>query len=156
MKYKVIFLCTITMTVLLFIFATMDINTSTKITGVVSHSVYAILNWIGDTEYTIDEISFIIRKLGHFAFYALLASLLATLFLKKFRKLYTVMILSGAVMLVISFMDEFIQHNAKGRNSSFFDIAIDMSGAVTGLLIFTVTVWAVGNRQNTSDRNRDG
>ncbi len=147
MKTKMITLCTITMVGLLLAFAMMNIGTSTKISGILSHGVQIMFNRLGDAEYTIYEIDFMVRKIGHFVFYALLSTMIAIILFKKFNKLYLSVVLSSVATLTLAFMDEFIQHYAKGRNASVFDIVIDMAGAAMGLLIFSVTVWVIDKKE---------
>lgn len=143
MKYKMIFLGTMTMMALLLLFAMLDINASNNISDILSGSIHTLLNWVGETEHSIDEIGYLVRKLGHLGFYALLSAMIAIVFFKRFNKLWPAVIGSGSVTLILSFMDEFIQHFAIGRNASYFDILIDLAGAIIGLLIFASTIWAV-------------
>lgn len=148
MKLKTISLGIMTMITLLLVFAVMDIGTSTTISGIPARVIHTMFNRLGDDVYTILEIDFVVRKIGHFGFYALLSPMIAIFLFKKFSKLYLAVMLSGTLTLILAFMDEYIQHYARGRNASYFDIVIDMAGAVTGLMIFAITVLVIKKRQS--------
>lgn len=92
----------------------------------------------------VERLSVIIRKLAHFAEYFTLC-LTATLFITSFgnKKLYP---LSPTYCLVIAICDEFVmQMSASGRAPMWIDVIVDLIGALTAYLLFTL--WAKKEKQ---------
>ena len=82
--------------------------------------------------------TFFVRKGAHFTEYAILAALLRSLahaWLGRGRRAVAAMLLG---VTLIPLADEFIQTFVPGRSGQFRDVLIDISGAVTGLIVATV------------------
>jgi VanZ family protein len=84
-------------------------------------------------------VNFYVRKNAHFFQYLILSILICAvvkqLKLYKSSKIFLVLFL----ILLFPVADEFIQKYIPGRTSSVFDIIIDFSGGVLGMLIYKIT-----------------
>lgn len=88
--------------------------------------------------YTVEE--HVIRKLGHFAEFAVLGALLM-LCVRIYTKRYLQNIfipLFGSLAAGVT--DEMIQLTSSGRSSEVRDVVIDFSGAVTGIIICVLCI----------------
>lgn len=109
----------------------------------ISKEVVKIINMVMDIlPATIDSdsikfiaVNFYVRKNAHFFEYLILGILICAvvrqLKLYKNRELFLVLFL----LLIFPVADEFIQKYIPGRTSNIFDIIIDFSGGVLGMLI---------------------
>lgn len=76
----------------------------------------------------------VIRKIGHFAAYQVLAVLLLKIFLsiKKTRHPY---LLSALVAIAFAFFDELYQSTVPNRNPLLVDVMVDTAGVLTALVL---------------------
>lgn len=82
-------------------------------------------------------VEFLVRKAGHFLFFGLLAvACYAILPMKNYRKLVAVICIA-----CIALLDEYRQSFTGGRTQSFQDVALDISGAITFLLLLHLVQW---------------
>ena len=93
---------------------------------------------------TDDEFSFLVRKSGHFAEYALLGLECAILaFLIKLKPTVSGAIYSAGGCLLAADVDEYIQ-SLVGRGSMVSDVFIDLGGALAGIALgFAASALAV-------------
>ncbi len=106
-----------------------------------------LLLWLKSdlTEAQLATIHFILRKLGHFTEYGLLALLASRTFMTSslsfIRRHW--FLWATLLVLVYSLIDEFHQSFVPTRTASIYDSAIDFIGGLTVLLI----VWAYDRRR---------
>jgi VanZ family protein len=107
-----------------------------------SRFIGPFLRWFSPdiTEATIASIQLFVRKGAHLTEYAILASLLFRAFRQgreNFRR-------AGVIALVISAisatLDEFHQSFVPSRTGSPYDVAIDIAGALAGLLLYRLLI----------------
>lgn len=105
--------------------------------GEMSGSVTAWVNGVLQKIFPSFEVTnLFIRKLAHFAEFAVLGALLGIDFLILFPNKKTFYILLGApCTILVAMIDEFIQLFVDGRVGSFTDVLIDSSGALTAVLM---------------------
>lgn len=85
------------------------------------------------------HINFYVRKNAHF-FQYLIFSILLCAATREF-KLYktTEIFLILFLLLLFPVMDEFIQKYVPGRTSNIFDVIIDFSGGILGLVLYNIS-----------------
>jgi len=105
---------------------------------VIASAVKKLMAFIGDDNYTVSTIDIIIRKLAHFIEYLMLAVLLSIGFSNIMRNKWLSLLLSGFIGFTVSLLDEGFIQAASNRNSSIFDVFIDLSGIVTGMIVLTL------------------
>jgi len=93
---------------------------------------------LGDNNYNISTIDIIIRKLAHFIEYLMLTVLLSIGFSNIMRNKWLSLLLGGFIGFTVSLLDEGFIQAASSRNSSVFDVFIDLSGIVTGMLVLVL------------------
>ncbi|MGO1651166.1 VanZ family protein [Senegalia sp. (in: firmicutes)] len=112
-------------------------NLSSGISDFVLHIINTIFKGL---DFNIDEFHFIIRKSAHFTAYFILA----TLTLNALRRSEVYGHKSIMIALVISIIyaasDEFHQSFVPGRGPAIKDVFIDTSGAISGLLVYMVSL----------------
>ena len=109
---------------------------SRKITVILTKKIKSIQNMKEEEkEIKLKQIEHYIRKLAHFSLYTIVGfltmSLMSTYNLKMSKKVIISLIL-GAIYAI---SDEFHQSFIPDRSSSFFDVIIDTSGVIFGILI---------------------
>lgn len=84
------------------------------------------------------DVNFYVRKNAHFFQYLVLSVFMCAAV--RHFKLYksTKMFLLLFLLLLFPVMDEFIQKYIPGRTSNIFDVVIDFSGGILGMLIFNI------------------
>ncbi len=82
-------------------------------------------------------VHFLLRKLGHFTEYAILAYLARRAFISSSRDLLRRYWFQWAVLLIVVYalLDEFHQSFVASRTASIYDSAIDVAGGITVLVI---------------------
>ncbi len=82
-------------------------------------------------------VHFLLRKLGHFTEYAILAYLARRAFISSSRDLLGRYWFQWAVLLIVVYalLDEFHQSFVPSRTASIYDSAIDVAGGITVLVI---------------------
>lgn len=87
-----------------------------------------------------DRVHFFVRKLAHFSEYALLGALWFWC-VRSFTAKKTTFILPPATAFLTACIDETLQIFSPGRGNSFFDVLLDFSGAVCGVLFAWLVVF---------------
>jgi VanZ family protein len=109
-----------------------------------SRFVRPLLKWLfpGYSEAEVDSLHFLVRKVGHFLEYAVLAFLARRAFITSSRALVQRRWFELALMLVVlnSLLDELHQSFVPSRTGSIYDSAIDIAGGLTVLVIFKLFV----------------
>ena len=86
------------------------------------------------SEFSYEQLSYMILKSAHFFEYAVLAVLIRSL-LHCYRYTWMNRIIYALFMVLLcAILDEYFQSFVDGRNSSVKDILIDFSGAIVGCL----------------------
>ena len=90
------------------------------------------------SEAQVAAIHFLLRKLGHFTEYAVLAFLARRAFITSSRTLLRQHWFQWALWLVVIYglLDEFHQSFVPSRTASVYDSAVDVAGGLTVLLLF--------------------
>ena len=83
-------------------------------------------------------VHFVLRKLGHFTEYAILAYLARRAFISSSRQFLRRYWFQCSVLLIIVYalLDEFHQSFVPSRTASIYDSAIDVAGGLAVLVIF--------------------
>ena len=114
----------------------LDGETSTRESDFIFQLIYPFLYRIFGE---VDATAHLLRKLAHFTEYAALGCSLSLYFGYDQKS-----ILKGMnIALLAALFDESIQLLAVSRGPQISDIWLDFSGAVTGILLFSVCFWAV-------------
>lgn len=90
----------------------------------------------------------LVRKIAHFSEFAVLGILLCWLFAMVMEKKTLCFFLSLGCGMVCAVTDEFIQSFTPGRVCSFWDMCIDWSGVLTGILLTMLTCVFIMNKRN--------
>ncbi len=116
----------------------LDGDTSTRESDFIFNLIYPFLyRLFGE----VDATAHLLRKLAHFTEYAALGCSLSLYFGYDQKS-----ILKGMnIALLAALFDESIQLLAVSRGPQITDIWLDFSGAVTGILFFSVCFWAAVN-----------
>lgn len=101
--------------------------------GLVVELVRPLLLAAGVTDPSLQ--SFIVRKCGHFTEYLVLGILSVRAWRPSFRQLSGELACLAVQVAAVPFIDETIQRFIPGRTSALRDVAIDLAGAATGILI---------------------
>lgn len=109
-----------------------------------SRFIGPFLRWFSPeiSDATIASIQLVVRKCGHLTEYAILAALLCRA-LPQFSAW-----LAFAIAALYAALDEFHQSFVSSRTESSWDVLIDCSGALIGVLLFL----AVSRRRNRKSR----
>jgi VanZ family protein len=93
---------------------------------------------------TVASIQLFVRKCAHLAEYAILASLLFRAFRQGRDSFSRAAVIALVIAALYAALDEFHQSFVTSRTASPYDVAIDVAGALAGLLIY----WrAIRNRK---------
>ena len=90
----------------------------------------------------------LVRKLAHFSEFAILGILLRWLFSMLMEKKALRFLLPLGCGMACAVIDEFIQSFTPGRVCSFWDMCIDWSGVLTGILLTMLTYVFIINKRN--------
>ena len=114
---------------------------SRKITVILTKKIKSIQNMKEEEkEIKLKQIEHYIRKLAHFSLYTIVGFLTMSLMSTYNLKMYKKMIISLIIGAIYAISDEFHQSFIPDRTSSFFDVIIDTSGVVFGILIAIIIV----------------
>ena len=123
-----------------------------------SRFIVPFLRWLKPdiSPETLASIHFIIRKCAHVGEYAVLGLLLlraATLMTNSKRSIPILYLSVLVVCLIVAAADEFHQTFVASRGASVWDIMIDSSGAILGLLIGSIfrTSRSIGLKKARAD-----
>ena len=119
-------------------------NVSGELSGWVSRLIGIFLPFLSpESEYG----HWLVRKIAHFSEFAILGTLFAWLFAMLMdRKLLRFCIPMGCGM-VCAIIDECIQIFSPGRVCSFWDMCIDWSGVLTGVMLIILTCLFIVKRR---------
>jgi len=93
---------------------------------------------------TIASVQLFVRKCAHLTEYAILASLLFRAFRQGRDNFWRAASTALVIAAIYAALDEFHQSFVPSRTASPYDVAIDVAGALVGVLIY----WrATGNRK---------
>ncbi len=108
------------------------VNTSTVLRPLVLWFVPSL------NESQLATVHFLLRKLGHFTEYAVLAYLARRAFISSSHEFLRRYWFQAAVLLIVVYalLDEFHQSFVPTRTASIYDSAIDAAGGITVLVIF--------------------
>ena len=134
------------MTIFGFSAAEGDVSQSTSdiITGeVIEHFVEEYEEMpIPQQEILWNKISFVVRKIGHFGEYSILAVLILMLMLtfEKVRHNYRWLIIDCIICFLYAVTDEFHQSFVAGRSARIMDVFIDTSGSLIVVAVAIISV----------------
>ena len=96
-----------------------------------------VFSFISDTtfDYLVSISNFCIRKLAHFAIFAVLAILVYNLFVSYDMSCVRSLVLSALVCLLYAVSDEIHQFFVPGRACQIRDVVIDFCGSITSLIV---------------------
>ena len=134
---------------IIFGFSSEDGESSQSLSDVITYKVIDVIypdydSYSADRQEAIrSDVSFLVRKTGHFGEYAILGLLIATFMLtfKKIRKRIRYVVIGEAVCIIYAITDEVHQGFVDGRSPKLMDVGIDSAGAMAG--IFTAALICV-------------
>ena len=138
MRKYIPFILILLMLVLIFGSSSVNGLDSYSASGIIAQVVKKLMAFMGDDNYTVSTIDIIIRKLAHFIEYLMLTVLLSIGFSNVMRNKWLSLLLSGFIGFTVSLLDEGFIQAASNRNSSIFDVFIDLSGIVTGMIVLVL------------------
>lgn len=138
MRKYIPFILIILMLVLIFGSSSVNGPVSYGASEVIASAVKKLMTFMGDNNYAVSTIDTIIRKLAHFIEYLLLTVLLSIGLSNIMRNKWLSLLLSGFIGFTVSLLDEGFIQAASSRNSSMFDVFIDLSGIAAGMLVLTL------------------
>ncbi len=99
-----------------------------------------------------DTLSFIVRKIGHFAEYTILALLAsATIYFGFNKNVY--LVFSPIYCLLTAIVDEFVcQRITEGRSPEWRDILIDSTGAILGTVAVLLLIILLKKRSRKGEK----
>lgn len=135
-RFKLYLILSIVMTLIIFTNSFMPAHISSAQSGFFSTFLYKIIHQLG-INIQLDEVSWMVRKTAHFTQFFVLGMLW---FLTWSQKLILSKTIKWALLFtcLTAVMDETIQLFSDGRAFSVVDILIDISGAITGILVLWV------------------
>ncbi|PIC64002.1 VanZ family protein [Sporosarcina sp. P13] len=89
-------------------------------------------------------IEFLLRKSAHFVLFGLLAAGIFIALPSRIPRFF----LAAFITLLLAFADELHQYFTGGRTATIRDVVLDMSGALTFLLIVQVISWIRSRKKN--------
>ena len=113
-------------------------KSSKEVVKVVSQFVNIPLEKINKPKIKFSDINYYVRKNAHFFQYLVLSTLLCGAVRQFKLNRSSEIFLLLFFLLLFPVLDELIQKYIPGRTSNIFDIIIDFSGGVLGMLIFNV------------------
>ena len=140
MRKYVPFILIIILMFIIFGFSAVDGSVSYSWSEEVAIFIKRILTSLGDKNYSVTTIDLVIRKLAHFFEYLILTILLTIgIYNITNSKGYSLLI-SSIVAIIVSLIDEGVIQTVSGRNNSLFDVFIDCTGIIAGLIVFSLSV----------------
>lgn len=134
--------------IIIFFFSAQNADESDKTSGIAAKIFEYLINTIFGSfsdsfkSALLNNCHFIVRKTAHFTEYAILG-ILSSIAFKSYDKLsaWLKKIFSAALCLLYAASDELHQAFVPGRSCQLRDVIIDFSGAVFGILIFSLFVF---------------
>lgn len=121
--------------------STVDGPTSYGSSKSISAFVVRVLRFFGDTNYSMNTIDMIIRKMAHFVEYLILTVLLIVGFSNLLQGKWSSFLIGAVIAFCISIVDEALIQGISDRQSSLFDIMVDSSGIFIGMVVHTLSMW---------------
>lgn len=115
--------------IIIFIMSSFDADASSNQSGLIVNfisSIFKIKN--------IELLSFIVRKLAHFMEYFILGILFVRVIINYNKKIYLAYIFG----IMYACLDEFHQLFVSGRSGQIFDIFVDCTGLILGIIITNI------------------
>lgn len=119
-------------------------NVSGEMSGWVSRLIGKLLPFLSPES---EHGHWIVRKIAHFSEFAVLGALFTWLFAMLMDRKFLLIFLPLGCGMVCAIIDECIQLFSPGRVCSFFDMCIDWSGVLTGLLPMMLTCLFIGRKR---------
>jgi VanZ family protein len=119
-----------------------------------SRFIGPFLRWFSPdiTEATVASVQLIVRKCAHLTEYAILASLLFRALRQGRDNFRRAAVIALVISAISAALDEFHQSFVPSRTGSPYDVAIDIAGALAGLLIY----WGVIRNRKTCPEPAEG
>jgi len=140
MRKYVPFILIIILMLVIFGFSAVDGSASYSRSEEAASFIKRILTSLGDKNNSVATIDLIIRKLAHFSEYLILTILLTIGILNTSNSKGYSFLISFIVAIIVSLIDEGVIQAVSGRNSSLFDVIIDCTGIITGLIVFFLSI----------------
>lgn len=136
MKNKLIIVLLIAWNLFIFINSSMPGDVSSAQSGIVVNVIYPLLSKLG-IGLSLNDVSFLIRKLAHFTEFFILGVLLYGVYINyaKKTKLFLFVVLHG---IVVASLDEVLQTFIKNRSGDVKDVLIDTLGILAAYLIISL------------------
>lgn len=99
-----------------------------------------------------DTLNAIIRKCGHFVEFAFAGLSACIFFMLLIRKKWKSVLVSFGVCSFMALLDEFRQQFVAGRSPRWFDVQIDITGAIFGILVVIIIYCIYLKIKNYKDR----
>lgn len=127
---------------LIFSFSEQNGEQSGNLSYFISEKCVALLNSISGKHWTdvmmqgmAEYFEHPIRKLAHFSEYAVLGSLVFTLWAQWFKRERRWYLITVIWVFISACLDEFHQFFVPGRYASFLDVLLDTTGGIFGMLV---------------------
>ena len=157
-KYGVLAV-TITITFFIFSMSSAPAGRSDEISLETTKAAVGFLAWIPFVDWTMDkmrELAYFwnpyIRKAAHFTEFAALgiSSFLTVKLFMETKRSERIAQIAFAYCITIACLDEFLQRFIEGRHGSIWDVLLDGSGSIAGILLFFVfsVLWKRAKRVN--------
>ena len=115
--------------IIIFIMSSFDADASSSQSGLIVNFISSIFNIKN-----IELLSFIVRKLAHFMEYFILGILFVRVIINYNKKIYLAYIFG----IMYACLDEFHQLFVSGRSGQIFDIFVDCTGLILGIIITNI------------------
>lgn len=134
------FILILIMIVIIFGFSATGGSVSYGCSETVAKFIKKVMTFGGDKNYSVSTIDMVIRKLAHFFEYLVLTILLFIGFSNIARSKGASFFISAVIAVLVSLIDEGVIQTVSGRNSSLFDVMLDCTGIVAGLIVFLLVL----------------
>ena len=106
--------------------------------GHTSRFIGPFLRWFAPdiSDATIGSVQLVVRKCGHLTEYAILAALLCRAFRQHLMALLQPALLAFVLAALYAGLDEYHQSFVASRTGTPWDVLIDCSGAIAGLVVY--------------------
>ncbi|MDY0394160.1 VanZ family protein [Virgibacillus halophilus] len=116
-------------------------SSSALSSGVTAAIVNTVHQWLPDAAITVEGLHFWIRKAAHFSAYFLLGVLTLQAWKKSGISGERAIIYAWLLCVLYAMSDEFHQLFVSGRSGEVRDVAIDSTGAFTGIVLCWIISW---------------
>lgn len=143
------FLPMIAVMIFIFIFSAMPGDESSRASGVFLKALVTFARELtknGISEKAMGAMHLIIRKCAHFTEYAALGASAYYALFEIIKKKIWLFGVPGLISFLYACTDEFHQYHVPGRYGTFSDVLIDLSGAVVGIVLFSMVMKKKGRK----------